>query len=267
MFGGRAGPTGRGGGVAALLASAALATTVAAQAPDVIWGDSLPPRGRARETRESREFHFTRAAYNGFGFRSWTVDYPKADRQFLIGLRRLTRLDASGDENPIRLDDPDLGRFPFLYAVEVGYMSLTEEEVLGLRRYLLAGGFLVVDDFWGTAEWDNFESEMSRVLPGRPIRDLPLDHPLFSVFYSIDALVQVPNVGRGMAGGPTWERDGYEPACRGIFDDQDRLMVVVNWNTDLGDAWEWAENPYYPLKYSTFAYQMGVNLVVYAMSH
>ena len=125
-------------------------------------------------------------------------------------------------------------------------MAMTEEEVLALRRYLHQGGFLVVDDFWGTAEWVNFAHEMGRVLPGRPIEDIPLDHPVFRAFFEVNEIVQVPNVGQGIRGGPTWERDGYHPVVRGIFDDEGRLMVLVNWNTDLGDAWEWAENPYYP---------------------
>ena len=214
-------------------------------------------------------FYFSRAAYGGMGRwgRSWRTDYPKADRQFLVVLERLTNLDAYPFEHPVRLDDPELRRFPFLYAVEVGYMSLADPEVQGLRDYLLAGGFLVVDDFWGSGEWRNFAAQMQRVFPEYPIVDIPLDHPIFRTFYEIDEVLQVPNVGRGVAGGPTFERDGYEPAVRGIFDEEGRLMVVINWNTDLGDAWEWAENPYYPLKASTFAYQMGVNFIVYAMSH
>lgn len=218
-----------------------------------------------------RSFYFSRAAYSGrgrFGFgRSWRTDYPKADQQFLTVLRRLTILDASEREHPVRLDDPELRRFPFLYAVEVGNMDLTEGEVRGLRDYLLAGGFLVVDDFWGTAEWHRFESQMRRVFPERRIVDLPLSHPVFHAYYRIEELIQVPNVSQGVRGGPTHERDGYLPACRGILDDDGRLMVVINWNTDLGDAWEWAEQERYPLRFSTFAYQMGVNFIVYAMSH
>jgi hypothetical protein len=224
------------------------------------------PEHRARGA-EHREFHFTRAAYTAYWGRNWATDYPKADRQFMVGVQRLlTHLDADGDENPVRLDDPELNRFPFLYAVEVGRMALTDPEVEGLRRYLKAGGFLVVDDFWGSREWANFESEIRRVLPGCTIVDLPRDHPVFSAFYDIKEFLQVPNVGNAMAG-RTSEKDGFVPFYRGIFDDKGRLMVAINANTDLGDAWEWAEVPEYPLKYSTFAYQMGVNLIVYSMSH
>jgi Domain of unknown function (DUF4159) len=221
------------------------------------------------------EFYFTRARYgSGAGSRlgsrwqpSWATDYPKADIQFLIGLKRLTNIDAYEWEHPVDLDDPELRHFPFLYALEVGYMGLSESEVTALRSYLLAGGFLMIDDFWGTLEWENFEKEIGRVLPGYPIVELPRDHPVFSVFYDIGQILQVPNVGQGRSGGPTWEKDGYVPHVRGIFDENGRLLVVINWNTDLGDAWEWADDPYYPIKYSTFAYEMGINTIIYAMSH
>ncbi len=229
---------------------------------------------RRTVTSERHEFRFTRAVYSGYGFGyggyrrgSWATDYPKADRQFLMGVRRLlSHLDLSGDENAVALDDPELRRFPFLYAAEVGRMSLTDTEVVGLRNYLRAGGFFVVDDFWGSDQWEQFEGEMRRVLPGSRIVDLPPDHPLFSAFYDVKEILQVPNIGNAMRG-QTSERDGDTPYVRGIFDEKGRLMVVINANTDLGDAWEWAERPEYPLKYSTFAYQMGVNFIVYGMSH
>lgn len=223
-----------------------------------------------RTARAGHAFYFTRAMYSGLRsrrFGSWQTDFPKADVQFLIGLRHLTLIDAYEREHPVRLDDPELRRHPFLYAVEVGYMSLTDAEVRGLRDYLLAGGFFVVDDFWGTIEWRNFEREIRRVFPDRPIVDIPMDHPVLHAFYDIGELRQVPNVYLGRAGGRTWERDGFVPALKGIFDDHGRLMVAVNWNTDLGDAWEWAEDPFYPLPLANFAYQLGVNLIVHGMSH
>jgi len=142
----------------------------------------------------------------------------------------------------------------------------SEEEVTGLRDYLKAGGFLVIDDFWGTREWAVFEWNMDRVFPEHPIIDLDLEHPVFNTFYEIDEILQVPAYGRYW-GGRTSERDGYVPYVKGIEDHDGRLMAIINWNTDLGDAWEWAEQPDYPLKYSTFAFQMGVNMIVYAMSH
>lgn len=248
--------------------------------PRVFFAQEVDPRallrdaGARRDAAGHREYYFTRAIYSdyqgGFGWRGrprWATDYPKADYQFLVVLNRLIGIDAYEGENAVRLDDPELRRFPFLYALEVSRMDLTEEEVRGLRGYLEAGGFLVVDDFWGDQAMQNLAYQMSRVLPGRPIRDVPRDHPVFSAVYDIEEIRQVPNVGVGRAGGATAECWGCDPRVLGIFDDHDRLMVIINWNTDLGDAWEWAEDPWYPLQYSTFAYEMGVNMVVYGMSH
>ena len=231
---------------------------------------AAPPPEWRPNPEEWHEFYFTRAAYSSFGRGgrrgSWATDYPKADRQFLTVLRRLTNLDAFAYENAVLLTDERLRRFPFLYALEVGYMSLSPEETTGLRDYLKAGGFLVIDDFWGTREWAQFEYQMRQVFPNRAIVDLEMDHPVFSTFYDIEEILQVPAYRRYYYGGYS-ERDGYEPQVKGILDDDGRLMVMINWNTDLGDAWEWAEQPDYPLDRSTFAYQMGVNMIVYAMSH
>jgi hypothetical protein len=217
------------------------------------------------------EFYFTRAIYSGGRGRRWgprwSTDYPKADLQFISILQRVTNLGVYEGQNAIRLNDPNLRRFPFLYALEVGSMTMTDEEVAGLRAYLIAGGFLLIDDFWGTWEWQNFEMEIRRVLPEYSIVDVPLEHPIFNMVYDIDEVVQVPAVNNAIYGGPTWERDGYVPETRAIFDEDGRMMVMINWNTDLGDAWEWADNPYYPLQFSTYAFQMGVNFVVYAMTH
>ena len=237
--------------------------------------DSVTPRSPFRDPSRPtlshpaapREFYFTRAIYSSsYRWGAWSVDYPKADRQFLTVISRLIDIDAPDTENAVRLDDPNLRRFPFLYALEVGDIMLTDAEVKGLREYLLAGGFLVVDDFWGSWDWQVFESEILRVLPEYPIIDLPLNHPIFNTVYKIEEIIQVPSIYNAQ-GGPTWERDGYVPAAKAIFDDKGRLMVVINWNTDLGDAWEWAERPEYPLVYSTFAVEMGINFIVYSMSH
>ena len=221
-----------------------------------------------------REFYFSRVAYTGYSRsfygrgRSWATDFPKADQIFLSFIDRLlSNLDAFEREHPVELVDPEIRRFPYLYALEVGRMALTDPEVEGLRGFLMAGGFLVIDDFWGSQEWPNFEYQMQLVLPGHSIVDLPLDHPIFTAFYEIEEIMQVPTVRNGVNGWQTYERDGIVPMVKGIHDEKGRLMVVINFNTDLGDAWEWADNPYYPLKYSTYAYEMGVNMIVYAMSH
>jgi hypothetical protein len=228
------------------------------------------PAGQSSAADATHAFYFTRGIYSGFrrGWGGgWATDYPKADRQFLTVLRRLTNLDAYHSEHAVALDDPELRRHPFIYMLEVGSMSLTREEVAGLRDYLLAGGFAFIDDFWGTRQWQNFEQQMRLVLPEHEFVDLPLDHPIFSSLYHIRDIVQVPSVTNWRRNRQTHEQDGFEPHVRAIFDHDGRLMVMINWNTDIGDAWEWAEQPDYPLEFSTFAYQIGANAIVYAMSH
>ena len=257
------------GGVATYSAEPAPASARIAAARSGEAGRFFAPQSPDR----AHSFYFTRAAYSDgrgrWGRRgggSWATDYPKADQQFLVVLRRLTNLDALPYEHPVQLDDPELRRYPFIYTVEVGNMDLTDAEVTALRSYLLAGGFMVADDFWGDYEWENFAEQMRRVFPEYPIVEIPMDHPVLSAFYDVDEILMVPNVGNARTG--RYSEQGARAAhCRGIFDENGRLMVVVNWNTDIGDAWEWAEQPDYPLQFSTYAYQMGVNFIVYAMSH
>ena len=250
-----------------------LGPAAVSEASGLRWPNAATDGITAQAEGVPREFYFSRVQYSGSGrgFRGWSrwdMDYPKADQIFLSFIDRLlSNLDADDRQFVVRLDDPGVRRFPFLYALEVGSMALTEPEIVGLRDYLLAGGFLVIDDFWGSRQWANWEYEIRSVLPGYEIVDLSLDHPIFTAFYEIDEILQVPNVRNGVRGGPTHQSDGYVPMVKGIHDENGRLMVVINWNTDLGDAWEWADNPYYPLKYSTYAYEMGVNFIVYAMSH
>ena len=239
--------------------------------------DRTAPRLRGQELKapsaeeEGPEFTFVRAVYSGLGpwgyYKSWATDWPKADRQFILGIKRLTNIKVADQEKTIDLTKPELFRFPFIYAVEVGHMDLTEEEASSLREYLQRGGFMFCDDFWGSQEWENFQRNMAKVLPGSKVVDIPRDHAIFHCYYDIQQILQVPNVGNALYQNITHEQDGFVPFCRGIFDDNGRLMVVINWNTDIGDAWEWADLPGYPAKYSTYAYQMGINAIVYAMSH
>ncbi|MGH7446900.1 MAG: DUF4159 domain-containing protein [Longimicrobiales bacterium] len=265
-------------GAAAAAGNPALAVAASTAGPPVPGtnAEARPPRadGTGVEpvpARGSHAFYFTRGIYSDQGGRwgrgSWAVDYPKADRQFLTVLRRLTNLDAYSSEHAVALDDPELRRHPFIYMLEVGYMSLTADEMKGLRDYLLAGGFAFIDDFWGTRQWQNFERQMRIVLPEHEIVDLPLDHPIFNSLYHVRALVQVPSINNWRGRRQTHEQDGYEPRARAIIDHDGRLLMMINWNTDIGDAWEWAEQPDYPLEFSTFAFQVGANAIVYAMSH
>lgn len=248
---------------------------MAQEAPPAVGRPQVGQRGPRLEAddRPGRfPFYWTRAVYSGYsrgwggGRRggSWATDYPKGDRQFLVVLKRLVRLNAYDWENAIHLADPNLRRYPVLYAVEVGRMDMTEEEVDGLRGYLDAGGFLIVDDFWGQREWDQFEYNLRRVYPDRQIVDIGLDHQIYRAYYEIDQVLQVPAIGRQYQPAECW---GCNPQVKGMYDDEGRLSIIINFNTDLGDAWEWAEDPRYPLDKSTYAYEMGANMIVYAMSH
>ena len=156
--------------------------------------------------------------------------------------------------------------YPWLYAVEVGHWYLDEQDAALIREYLLRGGFLIVDDFWGTNEWAVFEDSMRRVFPGRPIVEIDESDTLMSLIYDLDKSVQIP--GRSyFRRGVTWQNDGYTPHWRGIYDGEGRLMVAINFNMDLGDAWEHADDPRYPERFTGLAYRFAVNYVIYSMTH
>jgi len=214
------------------------------------------------------EFTFARLRYGGYG-RGWRTDYPKADYQFIYGLRNWinSRLEISDEPTTISMDKRELFQHPFIYVVEPGHMELSSEDAAHLREYLLRGGFLMLDDFWGTGEWEIVREELYKVFPEYPIRELPLDHPIFHCYFDIDEVLQVPNVDNYLYWGRTYEQDGYVPHYMGITDDSNRVMVFIARNTDNGDAWEWIDDPRYPLKYGLGAYRLGMNCIVYAMTH
>ena len=206
--------------------------------------------------------------YGGWaqGYSSWTTDYPRCERHFAQALRRLTRVHTRSVEQPVNLDELDQYDWPWLYAVEVGTWDLTGEQVEKLREYLLRGGFLMVDDFHGTREWAIYMESMQRVFPDRPVVDIPSDDQIFHTFWDLDDRRQIPGA-QFIYSGQTYERDGYTPHWRGIYDDEGRLMVVINFNMDLGDAWEHADVPEYALQYTTRAYKYAINYILYAMTH
>jgi hypothetical protein len=217
------------------------------------------------------EFYFTRLMYSDArGAGGWRgaafTDYPEAETHLLQGLSRLTRLATGAEGVTIGLADDELMKFPWLYAVEVGRWHLDDLEAARLREYLLRGGFLMVDDFWGTYQWAVFVESIQRVFPDRPIVELGEDHELLHVLYDLDQRIQIP--GRSyFSTGVTWQQDGYVPYWRGIFDDDGRLMVAINFNMDMGDAWEHADDPFYPQPMTALAYRFAVNYVIYAMTH
>ncbi|MBI4479495.1 MAG: DUF4159 domain-containing protein [Acidobacteria bacterium] len=238
----------------------------------------IPPEDDEPDTPDTEppasqfEYAWTRLAYDSPGYlfgrnrNSWTTDYPKADRQFLQGVLRYTRLHARARENVVRPSESKWFDYPFVYAVEVGYMKLTDKEAAQMREYLLRGGFMVVDDFHGTQEWNNFETQMQKVFPDRAIQEVPVSDPIFHCLFDIEELFQVPGL-QWLYSGSTSEKGGYDVHYRAIRDDDQRIMVMINFNQDLGDAWEWADLPQYPERYTSQAYRLGVNYIVYSLTH
>jgi len=219
-------------------------------------------------------FTFVRIRYNSYrGWGRWATDYPDSDLNFSYRLQQLTSLKVDPDGKVIELTDDALFDYPFIYLLEPGDLVFTDAEVQALRRYLLHGGFLMVDDFWGEAEWDNFYYEIKRVFPDREPTELPLDHPVFHCIYDLAKKPQIPSIGIALAGrgyGVTWERpDAKEVHYKGLFDDKGRMMAIICHNTDLGDGWEReGEDPWYFREFSEkWAYPLGINIVFYAMTH
>ena len=202
----------------------------------------------------------------------WTQDYPRADRHFSMAMKRLTRVHVRSVEQPINLDEDEQFDYPWLYAVQVGEWGLTDKQAREMREYLLRGGFFVADDFHGAFEWEMFEQRIKKVFPDRAIVDIPDDDPIFHMVYDVNDRYQVPGAAHVRLGYkrpdyPKGEGDGKGAHWRGIFDDKGRIMVAISYNSDLGDAWEWADEPRYPEKFSDLAIRVGVNYVIYSMTH
>ncbi|MGD0361729.1 MAG: DUF4159 domain-containing protein [Bryobacteraceae bacterium] len=199
-----------------------------------------------------------------YGLSLWTQDYPRADRHFSQALRRLTRVSVRSVEQPVNLDEGDAYDWPWLYAVQVGEWGLTDKQANEMREYLLRGGFFMADDFHGTFEWEMFEQRIKRVFPDRPIVEIEDKDAIFHTVYDLNDRYQVPGEAHVI---PGFKNHGIGAHWRGIYDDKGRIMVAISYNSDLGDAWEWADAPHYPEKFSALAIRIGVNYVVYAMTH
>lgn len=227
---------------------------------------------------EDVEFQLARMIYRtsgGGGSRGyfnpwWAIDYPMAEMHFLPALARLTKMSVSEDSRHLELTDEKLFDHPFLFLQQPGQggWSPDAEESKRLREYLDRGGFMLVDDFHGEYEWDVFVESMSAVVPGREIVEIPEDDSLMHVFYSLESRLQIPGKrhlrgrrGQGfasMAGPAHW---------RGLYDGRGRLNAGINFNMDMGDAWEHADDPDYPADMTGQAYRLGVNYLIYSMTH
>jgi len=244
--------------------------------PSIEYGESVP---LPADWHRSAEWVFARLMYpqgplDGYRYDTgdwrqgrslWTQDFPRADRSFAAAVRRLTRVDARSVEQCVNLDDGDeIYNWPWLYAVQVGEWGLTEKQAKKLRDYLLRGGFFMADDFHGTEEQAYFEKTMKMVFPERPIVDIPNEDPIFHTVFDLDDRYRITGAEHLETG---YKKDGRVAHWQGIYDDKGRVMVAISLNSDIGDSWEWSDTPEYPLKFSDLGIRLGVNYVVYAMTH
>jgi len=240
------------------------------------------PEWKRNEAMPADVFRFARLRYDsyaGYGrYGKWRVDYPDSDLNFSYRLQELTALEVHPDPVVVDIDPDQLKQYPFIYMIEPGDIALSEREAVVLRQYLLNGGFIMVDDFWGTEEWDWFYREgFQKIFPEekyRP-RELPLEHPIFHCVFDLEEKPQVPAIGHALQGrayGITheWRKPGSEtPHYKGVFDDAGRMMMVICHNTDPGDGWEReGENEWYFREFAEKkSFPMGINIVFYAMTH
>ncbi len=241
-----------------------------------------PPRFPTENTF-GEGFNFCRGIYRSVrreaGGQGWSTDYPDAELNFSIRLSELTRTrvkftpDGMPDFVTVPINDPALFQCPYLHMEDVGTMSLADDEVAALRAYLLKGGFLWVDDFWGTYAWQMWVSEISRVLPPaeHPIHDVPLDHPVFRMQFEVKEFPQIPSIQHWRFNPyDTRERgaDSQTPTARAISDRNGNIMVLMTHNTDISDAWEReGEDPVFFYQFSPVGYAVGINVLLYAFTH
>ncbi|MBK5294058.1 MAG: DUF4159 domain-containing protein [Acidobacteriia bacterium] len=218
---------------------------------------------------EQTEFAFARLRYRsgrgGYWRARWGIDANKSERQFLQGLRRLTRVHARSVEQIVDIDSDEIYDWPWLYAVGIGDWTLNSPQAERLRKYFERGGFLMVDDFHNEWEWSRFMAGMELVMPAGQLVELPDDAPIFQTVFDLSHRVRVP--GLNVVHGDQIERGGVYPHWRAILDDRGRVVVAICFNMDLGDAWEWADLPEYPEQYASLAYRIGINYIIYSMTH
>jgi hypothetical protein len=251
----------------------ALAGSLAGAQPDwqIVDRNGVPQWDLDPENPED-VFTFVRLRFSSWSRRgrAWATDWPDADLNFSYRLQQLTSMKVAPDPKVLDITDSALFDHPFVYMAEPGALELSDEEVKALRRYLLSGGFMMIDDFWGEREWQNFYDEMKRVFPDREPIELDVSHPIFSAVFPLKEKPQVPSMHHWQWTGRSYERhDGQEPHYRAWFDDQNRMMAIACHNTDLGDGWEReGEDPsYFKVFSEPKSYPMGINIIFYAMTH
>jgi hypothetical protein len=203
----------------------------------------------------------------------WLTDYPDADLNFSYRLQQLTSLQVSPKGAVVDIDPEQMRHYPFIYMIEPGHITLTDEDAKTMRDYMMNGGFIMVDDFWGEEQWDNFYSAVKQIFPDREVQELPLEHEIFHMVFPLKVKPQIPSVNAAIEGrsqGITYEReDAKTPHYRAIFDDKKRIIMMICHNTDLGDGWEEeGTDPWYFREFSEkYAYPLGINIIFYALTH
>lgn len=221
--------------------------------------------------RYPSEDHTSRYRY----MKKWLVDYPESDINFSFRLQQLTSLQVNPKAAVVDIDPEQLRHYPFIYMVEPGHIKISDEQAKILRTYLMNGGFMMVDDFWGFEEWDTFYKALKQIFPDREPVDLPLSHEIFHMVFPLKVKPQIPGVGfalRGRSRGITYETDkeGTEEVhYRAIFDDKKRMVMIICHNTDNGDGWEEeGSDPWYFREFSEkYGYPLGINIVFYVLTH
>ncbi len=217
------------------------------------------------------EWTFARFHYNmGYGafrgFQRWAADYPKSDRQLVEGVVRLTRIDTHVAEQVVDAHSDDIYNWPWIFIEDAGAWTLSQAEADRMRTYLLRGGFMFFDDTHGDYEWDTMMAGLRMIFPDRPVEDLKDSDEIFHTVYDLDDRFQIPGT-RFIWGQRTYAPDMRVPKWRGIRDDNGRIMIAICHNSDVGDAWEWADSPHYPERATSMAYRIAINYIIYGMTH
>jgi len=247
-------------------------------------GDGAPPPPPVvKPLPPAAEFHFIRMQYvdywgarrGGFGGGGgrgrgwWMQDWPEAEMHFAQGIKRLTRIDI-GENRYLPLTDDRIFDYPWIYCTQAGYWDLSKAETDRLGEYLKRGGYLIVDDFYGMQDWEIFREAIERAMPGQPILDLAQDDQVMRTLYTITERTFIPglrHLRRGPGGSIVTQPQEMPPIWRAVYDSKHRMVVAINFNMDVGDAWEHADWPEYPEAMTSLAYRFGINYIIYAMTH
>lgn len=250
------------------LSSLLLAVHPAEFQKDESYDETLPRNANEKAEWIFARYHYDSGAEFGFGrgFQRWSADYPKSDRQFIEAVHRLTLVNTRSVEQVVDANTDDIFNWPWIFVEDAGAWSMSAPQAKRLREYLSKGGFMMLDDTHGDYEWNNLVDGVRMIFPDRPIEELSNGDELFHVLYDLDERFQIPGT-RYIWGNRSYTPDSAVPHWRAIRDDRGRIMIAICHNSDVGDAWEWADSPRYPERAESLAFRLGINYIIYAMTH